>query len=63
LILFGSSGTTARRYMGPRPATGQWIRLEVPAAQVGLEGRPVNGIAFSLYGGRVTWDAAGVIAR
>lgn len=63
LILFGRSGTASRRYMGARPATGQWVRLEVPAAQVGLEGRPVNGIAFSLYGGRVTWDAAGAIAR
>ena len=63
LILFGTNGTASRRYMGPRPATGQWVRLEVPAAQVGLEGRRVNGIAFSLYGGRVTWDAAGAIAR
>jgi hypothetical protein len=26
---------------------------------VGLEGRTLNGMAFSLYGGRATWDYAG----
>ena len=35
------------------------VRLDVPAAQVGLEGRTLNGMAFSLYGGRATWDYAG----
>ena len=38
------------------------MRLEVPAAQVGLEGRTLNGMAFSLYGGRATWDYAGKVA-
>ena len=46
----------SRRYMGALPAVGQWVRLEVPAAQVGLEGRTLNGMAFSLYDGRATWD-------
>jgi hypothetical protein len=58
VIPFGTDGTTSRRYMGPLPANGQWARLGVPAADVGLEGRAINGVAFSLYGGRATWDYA-----
>ncbi len=45
--------------MGPLPAAGQWVRLQIPAKQVGLEGSTVKGMAFSAYGGRVTWDASG----
>jgi hypothetical protein len=56
---WGVDGTNSRRYMGPLPVTGQWVRLAVPAALVGLEGHTVNGIAYSLYGGRATWDYAG----
>jgi hypothetical protein len=56
---FGDDGGASRHYMGPLPATGQWVRLEIGAVQVGLEGRTLNGMAFSLYGGRVTFDAAG----
>ena len=48
--------------MGALPAAGQWVRLEVPAAQVGLEGRTLNGMAFALYDGRATWDYAGKVA-
>ena len=39
LIGWGTDGTASRRYMGPLPAAGQWVRLAVPASQVGLEGR------------------------
>ena len=58
-INWGTDGTNSRRYMGPLPAAGQWVRLEVPASQVGLEGRTLNGMAFTLYGGRAVWDKAG----
>lgn len=58
-IGWGANGTDSRRYMGGLPATGGWVRLEVPASVVGLEGHTLNGIAFSLYGGRATWDRAG----
>ncbi len=37
------------------------MRLEVPASAVGLEGKTVNGMAFSLYDGRATWDKAGKV--
>jgi hypothetical protein len=58
-IPWGTDGTNSRRYMGALPAAGQWVRLEVPASQVGLEGSTLNGMAFTLYGGRATWDRAG----
>ena len=58
-ITYGVSGTDSRRYMGPLPAAGQWVRLEVPASQVGLEGSILKGMDFSVYGGRATWDRAG----
>ena len=56
---YGIDATAARHYMGPLPASGQWVRLEVPASQVGLEGSSLNGMAFTLYDGRATWDDAG----
>jgi len=59
LINVGINGTNSRRYMGPLPPTGQWVRLEVPASAVGLEGAAITGMAFSLYDGRATWDTTG----
>ncbi len=59
LIAWGTDGTVSLHSMGALPATGQWVRLEVAASAVGLEGRVLNGMAFSLYGGRATWDHAG----
>jgi hypothetical protein len=59
LIAYGTANTASRRYVGPLPATGQWVRLEIPASQVGLEGTAVTGMSFTLYDGRVTWDTAG----
>ena len=59
---WGTDGTASMRYMGTMPAAGQWVRLEVPASQVGLEGSTLSGMAFTLYDGRATWDAAGKAA-
>lgn len=59
LIGWGVDGTVSRRFMGALPPAGQWVRLEVPASLVGLEGRTLNGLAFSMWGGRATWDYAG----
>jgi hypothetical protein len=63
IVAWGTDGSASRRYMGALPPVGQWVRLEVPAAQVGLEGRSVNGMAFTLYGGRATWDRAGKVTH
>ncbi len=61
LLAWGTDGTSSRRSMGPLPPAGQWQRLEVPAALVGLEGRTLNGMAFTLYDGKATWDVAGLV--
>jgi hypothetical protein len=58
-IGWGVNGTNSRRSMGALPQAGEWVRLEVPASLVGLEGRTVNGMAFTLFGGKATWDDAG----
>ena len=48
--------------MGPLPETGKWVRLEVPAATVGLKpGAKLNGWAFTQFNGTVHWDKAGVV--
>ncbi|HKX32105.1 MAG TPA: hypothetical protein VJ302_30745 [Blastocatellia bacterium] len=59
LISYGTDGTDSRRYMGPLPPTGYWYRLAVKASLVGLEGFTLNGMAYTLYDGRATWDQAG----
>lgn len=60
-IPWGADNTAARRYIGPLPAAGQWVQLQVPASQVGLEGKTVSGMGFTLFDGRATWDAAGAV--
>lgn len=62
-IGWGVDGTESRRHMGVLPAAGQWVRLEVPAGLVGLGGRSLSGMAFTLFGGRATWDRAGKFAQ
>jgi hypothetical protein len=48
--------------MGALPPAGQWLQLKVPASQVNLEGSTINGMAFTLYNGGATWDAAGCLS-
>lgn len=62
LIDWGTDGSPSRLRQGDLPAPrGEWIRLEVDAASVGLPpGSEVIGWAFSQFGGLVHWDAAGV---
>src|SRR4051812_7026439 len=45
--------------MGTLPQSGQWVQLQIPASQVGLEGRTVSGMAFTLNNGRATFDLVG----
>ncbi|MEM1108580.1 MAG: PSD1 and planctomycete cytochrome C domain-containing protein [Planctomycetota bacterium] len=56
----GVTDKPKRRYMGPLPATGEWVRLEVSARLIGLSDRPVIGLGFSQNSGLVYWDRAGV---
>src|SRR6185436_17969608 len=59
LIFPGAPDAPNNRNMGPLPAAGKWVRLEVPASSVGLVGRRLTGMDFSLFSGGATWDAAG----
>ncbi len=63
-IDWGAEGTVSRKRIGDLPAAGQWVRLEVPAADVGLQpGAKINGWAFTQFGGTVSWDQAGIVRR
>ncbi|MCB1206669.1 MAG: DUF1553 domain-containing protein, partial [Verrucomicrobiae bacterium] len=63
-IGFGKAGTIERVAMGDLPKAGEWVRLEVPAAKLGLKaGMKVDGYAFTQYGGTVSWDRLGVSAE
>ena len=62
-IGYGTDGTASRYRVGALPATGQWVRLEIPASAVGLAGKNVTGMAFSAYNGRVTWDNTGTSSQ
>ncbi len=60
-IDWGTADTPSRRAMGSLPEAGQWVRLEVPAAHVGLNaGAQINGWAFTQFDGTVYWDKAGI---
>jgi len=63
-IAFGAGDLPEHRLMGPLPPTGQWVRLEVDAAHVGLAaGAELNGWAFTQFGGTVYWDHAGSFTK
>jgi subtilisin family serine protease len=59
LIPYGAYGTSSMYDMGDLPPVGEWVRLEVPARMLGLEGGKLSGIGFMLYDGSATWDAMG----
>ncbi|MGK2860043.1 MAG: Ig-like domain-containing protein [Thermoanaerobaculia bacterium] len=61
LINYGTNGTASRRSMGALPEMGHWIRLEVPASVIGVEGTQLKGMAFTLYGGKAWFDRTGRI--
>ncbi len=63
-IPYGNHNSPGKRRMGQLPATGQWVRLEVPIDKVGLTpGATVHGWAFTQFGGTAYWDTAGVMTR
>ena len=47
----------SRINMGALPATGRsGCNCPCRPVKVGLEGSSLNGMAFTLYGGKATWD-------
>ncbi|MEL6104903.1 MAG: PSD1 and planctomycete cytochrome C domain-containing protein [Planctomycetota bacterium] len=64
-ITFGRRDESHAGYQraGELPPSGEWFRLEVDASQVGLKtGAKVVGMAFTQFGGKVHWDAAGALS-
>jgi hypothetical protein len=60
-IAWGEKSKPSKLLMGALPKTGEWVRLEVTAAQFGLpEGTKIDGFAFTQFGGTVYWDKAGL---
>jgi hypothetical protein len=63
-IDWGARNTTERVLIGPLPEAGQWARLEVETARLGLKtGDQVTGFAMTQFGGTVFWDKIGVAGR
>jgi hypothetical protein len=64
LIPWGRDNSPERLRMGPLPAAGRWVRLEVDAAKVGLKpGMVITGWAFTQHAGTVYWDKAGIVTQ
>jgi hypothetical protein len=63
-IPFGKVRTPERVVVGPLPAAGEWVKLEVPAERLGLKpGMKVTGFAFTQFGGTVYWDRLSMSSR
>ncbi len=61
-IGFGKPGTTERFHAGPLPKAGEWVRVSVPAAKVGLGGgATLAGFALTQCDGHVRWDVVGAV--
>ncbi|MDA0839247.1 MAG: hypothetical protein O2857_15875 [Planctomycetota bacterium] len=48
-------GQPGMKRMGEMPQSGEWITVRIPAAAVGLAGQKLDGLAFSVDGGKVSW--------
>lgn len=59
LLSFGTPGTASRRYVGPLPPAGKWVRLTVPVSEVGLTNATIKGMSCATFNGRVLFDRAG----
>lgn len=57
----GTNETASRRYIGDLPKSGEWVRLEVPARELDLEGRSIRGINFTQFSGKCLWGRVGTL--
>jgi RHS repeat-associated protein len=46
--------------IGDLPMAGQWVRLEIPASILGLEGASITGMSFTMPNGRAWFDRVGI---
>ncbi len=59
-IPWGAANTVERRRIGGLPLPGQWVRLTVNPADVGIAaGAAITGIAFTLFNGSAAFAACG----
>lgn len=63
LIAWGDNNSPSRRPRGALPKLGEWVRLEVPASELDIGTRAINGIAFTLFDGCAAFGASGKIAQ
>jgi len=60
VIAMGSGNTTPGHFrVGDLPTPGLWQMLKVPAASVGLAGKSIDGMAFTLSDGRAAYGLTG----
>ena len=62
----GAEGTGSRRRLGDLPRAGEWVRLEFPASELGLDdGSVITGLAASMQAGSeaavVHWGPVSVL--
>ena len=63
LINWGKQNSPSRLPLGKLPKSGEWVRLEITAAKVGLgPGSSISGWAFTQFDGTVHWDKAGIVS-
>jgi hypothetical protein len=62
-IAWGTDRSPGRFHAGDLPVPGRWVRLAVPAKNVGLEGSTLTGMGFTLFDGKAAWDTAGKAPR
>src|SRR5262249_39362715 len=62
LLALGTIGNVSsvdHRQLGGALPTGQWLRLEIPAAAIGMGGQNLTGWNYTLWGGRAYWGVSG----
>jgi hypothetical protein len=56
----GKDGAPGNLRLGDVPRPGEWVRLEIPAKAIGVDGRTIRELAFCVFGGAVRWDWIGL---
>jgi hypothetical protein len=56
-----NANPAAWQRVGDLPVAGQWVRLEVPAQRVGLEGKALHGMRFLMVDGQCMFQSAGAL--
>ncbi len=60
-MALGQPNTVSRRRIGDLPKAGEWLRLEVPAQMLDLEGRAIRGVSFTQFNGHCLWARVGTL--